>query len=301
MRILVTGATGYIGGVVAARLCQRAEVFGLGRSDELGRSGEHGGKFSGAVKVDLQDAGALESVVGRIPRCDAIVHAAAMVTNDNYATEVSAINGTGTHQMIALAKQWDAQLVYLSSLQVIGKPERSPIDESHPTRPATAYHASKLFGEHLLTCHQQQSALPTAALRLPAPVGTGLPRGKIFSEFVASCIDGRDLKVLGRGARRQSYLDVRDIAIAVDQCLASAASGTYLIGPRLAISNLELAEQCVVTLNADVRVLAEGTDAEEGLDWTVSCTAAAAAFDFCPKFTLSDSIIALAESWGWQQ
>ena len=78
-----------------------------------------------------------------------------------------------------------------------GRPSPLPVTEAHPTNPLTAYHASKLYGEHLVAIAARR--LPAVSLRLTAPVGPGMPAGRILTVFVRRALAGEQLTVAGEG------------------------------------------------------------------------------------------------------
>lgn len=287
--MLLTGASGLIGSAIATRLQSSAELLCCGR------------KISAGVSIGL-DLGtpAAEQILDGIARCDFIVHAAAAIDYSPHQVAISRVNALGTHQLVALAARWGAGMVYLSSVPVIGQVLHTPIDESHPVAPRTAYHASKWYGEQLLALHARSSGLPAISLRLPAPIGPGSPRGRIASEFVHAAIERRTLRLAGTGSRRQSYLDVRDIAIAVEQSLYSGKTGMFLIGPERSVANRDLAARCGSALGIEVQIEYSGqTDPEDAIDWQLDCTAATRAFGFAPQFTLERSLHDMALACGW--
>lgn len=278
MRVLLTGSSGFIGSAIAVQLHHQVELIRCGRHKDSD------------VLVDLGTADAL-STLAAIPRCDWIVHAAAQIDYGAHQLAVSQVNALGTHQLTALAALWGAGMVYLSSVPVIGAIQRTPITESHPVVPRTVYHASKWYGEQLLVMHGHASGLPALSLRIPAPIGPGLPRGRIASEFIQAAAEGRPLRLAGRGGRRQSYLDTRDIARTVAQALSTRASGVYIIGPARSVSNLELAQACGSALGLELAIEYTGQpDPEEDCDWQLDCSAAARDLAFAPAYTLAQSL-----------
>lgn len=196
---------------------------------------------------------------------------------------------------MALARLWGVRsLVYLSSLPVIGKPVSLPISEEHPVAPATTYHASKLYGEHL-AAQLRTAGVKVATLRLTSPVGPGMPRDRIFSVFVKRALGAENLTVAGQGTRSQNYVDVRDVAVAVERCCTENGDGLYNIGGSRAVSNLELANLCVeVCRSRSVIALSGQPDAEEGIVWDVSIAKAGSHIGYTPVFSLIDSIRDLA-------
>ncbi|MFC1461804.1 NAD-dependent epimerase/dehydratase family protein [Verrucomicrobiota bacterium] len=158
--------------------------------------------------------------------------------------------------------------------------------------PFTAYHASKLFGEHLVRIANRKK--PTGAtLRLTSPVGPGMPENRILSVFAKQALTGRPIQLAGQGSRRQDYVDVRDIAYAVELCLKGRVKGLYNIAGGTSISNRELAETCVRVLNSSSPIEFSGApDPEEGIIWDVSIAKASRQFGYEPQHGIEQSISA---------
>jgi len=289
MRVLVTGASGQVGGAIAAHLAAEGHgVVGLSR-----RSAELASIAS--VQVDIGAPQAADEMAELAPRCDAIVHAAAAVTQDPHDPAVSLTNCLGTQQLISLAERWQAErFVYISGVPVIGRPLHVPVTEEHPPAPLTAYTASKLYGEYLVGLAERRGMSATS-LRITAPVGPGTPPHRIVAVFVRRAIAGQALEVLGEGSRRQDYVDVRDVAAAVDGCLGNDARGVFNVARGEAISNLELAHTCVRVLDSSSGVESGARpDPEEGIAWEVSIARAGAELGYAPRHGIEDSIRAVA-------
>jgi nucleoside-diphosphate-sugar epimerase len=133
------------------------------------------------------------------------------------------------------------------------------------------------------------------SLRISSPVGPETPRGRIFSEFVHKAVHGEPLVLAGTGGRRQNYVDVRDVAAAVAQCVKSDVQGVFNVAGAASVSNLELAESCIRTLSSTSTFSFSGApDAEENVRWDVSIERARAAFGYVPACSIEDSILAAA-------
>jgi nucleoside-diphosphate-sugar epimerase len=290
MRVLVTGASGHVGGAIARHLVEVGdEVFGLSR-----RPGRIAG-LAGALELDLGSETAAEQVARQVPACAAIVHAAASLEKQLDAPAIALVNVLGTQQMVRLAQRWDtAQIVFISGVPVIGRPQDLPVTEEHPTDPPTAYHASKLFGETLMQLAGRRGQ-STVSLRLTSPVGPGMPADRILSVFVRRALEGEPLLLAGRGTRRQDYVDVRDVAAAVASCLRERVSGLFNIAAGASTSNLELAEKCRCLPGSSSAIHFTGVDdPDEGVNWDVSITEASRRFGYRPQFSLDQSIHAVA-------
>src|SRR6266478_10006772 len=146
MRVFLTGATGQVGRAIAAHLASEGyAVTGVSRRSR------HVQGLSEHIEANLGSEEALDRIKKAVPPCEMIVHAAASLAHDLYDPTISLTNCLGTQLILRLAELWGTQqMVYLSSVPVIGRPQYDPITEQHPVNPLTAYHASKLYGEHLM-------------------------------------------------------------------------------------------------------------------------------------------------------
>lgn len=290
MRVFVTGVTGQVGRGIAAHLAdQGCHVTGMSRRFRPVPG------LSQHVEACLGSENAVDLVREALQPCEAIVHTAAAMSHDNYDPSIALTNCLGTQQVIKLGSMWSAsQLVFISSIQVIGRPQQHPITEEHPTQPATAYHASKLYGEQLMRL-AEGSGCRAASLRITSPSGPGTPENRILSVFVARAAAGALLQVLGQGTRKQNYVDVRDLALAVESCLTRRASGIYNVAAAESISNYELAQTCIAELSSSSGVEFVGKpDPEEGTVWEVSVAKAFRDLGYRPRLTIRDSIQAVA-------
>lgn len=289
MRVFLTGSSGQVGGAIATALLDSGfEVVGAWRSRLPVASSE-------TVQVELGRAGAVGEIRSAIAPCGAIVHAAASLSLDPFDPTIPLTNCVGTQQITELAELWAVHtIINISSVPVVGEPPHEAITEELLPKPRSVYHASKLFGEHLVRLAQREDR-SAMSLRITSPVGAGTPIGRIFGTFVRQAAAGQPLIVFGAGTRRQNYVDVRDIAIAVAENLGGRVNGIYNIGGARSVSDLELARMCVDVLGSHSHIeFSETTNADDADVWNVSIAKARRDLGFQPRFTLADSIRDLA-------
>lgn len=280
MRVLLTGATGFVGRALHAALGSAHEVVPAARSVEAPRG----------VRLDLADSEACDAALSALAACDVIVHAAAHIAMTPFDPAVVRVNALGAQTVARWAETWGAYVVYLSSIQVIGAPRQHPITEEHPTRPRTTYHAAKLFGEHVLL-----NTARGCALRLTAPVGVDMPGNRILPVFARRAAAGEPLVLAGEGRRRQDYVHVDAVVDAVARCITHRPAGVFNLGSGVSISNRELAERCIALLGSRSQITFSGQpDPEEANHWDVSVGKARDAFGYTPLGDLDALIRALA-------
>jgi len=162
MRVLVTGASGFLGHCIARQLLARGDqVVGLQRSDAPALRAL-GGE---CVRGDIADAQVVEHAA---KGCDAIIHTAAKAGHWGSEAEYQAINVRGTqHVLAACLRLGIAKLVHTSTPSVVHQGhDLEGVDESIPyaTRFLAAYPRTKAQAERLVLAANQRS-LSTVALR----------------------------------------------------------------------------------------------------------------------------------------
>jgi UDP-glucose 4-epimerase len=293
MNVLVTGASGHVGGAIATHLVQKGwNVVGLSRTPSSVKGLSH------SLQADMSSLSFPDQMMTQLPVCQAIVHAAASLDKEPYAHTIAFTNCFGTQQILKLSEMWEVKrFVYLSGVSVIGVPKHLPITEDHPTDPLTAYHASKLFGEYL-TAIARRRGLVATILRLTSPIGPGMSAHRIFSMFIQRAIQNVPLVVLGQGTRQQNYVDVRDVSVAVEHCLQQEVQGCFNIAGSHSIANIELAQACINLLDSSSPILfAEQQDPEEGVIWDVSIAKAQQSWGYTPQYSLEESIRTVAKEY----
>ncbi len=144
MRVLVSGATGFLGGYLVRELLACGhQVVAMVRtsSDTNGLEGielRHG---------DLSDPG---SLVGVCAGVDAVAHLAAYYTFTGDWDRYQQINVDGTRHLVEDAKRCGARFIYCSSTEAMGPINGPPADESTPEAPALDYGRSKLMAERVV-------------------------------------------------------------------------------------------------------------------------------------------------------
>jgi UDP-glucose 4-epimerase len=172
MKVLVTGATGFVGQRIASRL--REAGFDLRIASRLPQ------RLAGADDaVALPGADApQEAFLALMPDVTHVVHCAAL-NNDRGAGEADlrAVNATLTGRLAqAAAMRAEGRFIYLSSIRaVVGADFSGMIDEATPPAPQCAYGRSKREGENaMLEAFATAGHVGATALRLPPVYGEGM-------------------------------------------------------------------------------------------------------------------------------
>ena len=263
VRVLVTGATGFVGYAVADRLRRDGhDVWGLTRSD--GPLPEGVGRLAG----DVRDDAGLRSALDR--RFDAVCHLAALVrARESRADPVGfwRTNVGGTLAVLAaLAAQEGppARLVVASTCAVYGEHAAQPIDEAVSPRPTSPYGSSKLAADLAVADLAATGAIGAVSLRAFNVAG-GLPghadrdETRLVPKAVAVA-RGRaaELVVNGDGSVVRDYVHVADMADAFARALDACRPGRWTAynvgaGRRSTIADVVAAVAAVAGRSVPVR------------------------------------------------
>jgi dihydroflavonol-4-reductase len=233
VKVLVTGATGFVGSWTAAAVAAAGhELRVLVRTpDKLaGTLGALGVGTTYVVPGDMTDAGGVEHALEGV---DAVVHAAALVSmRPSDARRMRDANLRGTELVVGGAVgRGVPRVVAVSSLTAVLEPGRRHVSRATPVgRSAHGYAASKAAVETYLRSLQDDGA-PVSTTLAGAVVGP--PAGTATSEALAGVVTALRTRVLPCAGARFSAVDVRELA-AVHLALSDAAiaPGRYLCAGR---------------------------------------------------------------------
>ena len=173
-RVLVTGATGFLGGAIARRLRDLGrDVAGLGRSPERGDALERDGiPF---LEADVRDAAA---VARAVEGCERVVHCAAVYHEQKLSpASFLAINAGGTENVLAACgKAGVARLVHVSTVNVYGRLRTTPATEDHPFGDLNPFQRSKVEAERRVWSAPADLRRRVAVVRPSGIYGPGDPK-----------------------------------------------------------------------------------------------------------------------------
>src|SRR5262245_25848907 len=210
MRVLVTGATGFVGGMVARELVRAGrEVRLLVRP-----TADHHNLRDLAVEFALGDVRDLDSVVRATAGCMQVYHVAALYKLwVRHRQEIYDCNVTGTENVLKAARAHAIErVVYTSSVATLGLPEDgTPGNEETPVSLANMighYKRSKYLAEQVALRYAAEG-LPVVIVNPSTPVGVGdlkpTPTGKLIVDF----LNGRMPGYVDTGL---NLVDVEDVA-----------------------------------------------------------------------------------------
>jgi UDP-glucuronate 4-epimerase len=258
MRVVVTGAAGFIGSHTCERLVAGGhQVVGIDSFDgylypaELKRRNATAlGKIT-LIEGDICDPQAVARVL--TPETDVVVHLAALAgVRPSLAQPLkylrTNIEGTGViiERMRELGKQ---RLVFASSSSVYGaKPgtDVAAFREDDPClSPASPYAATKRMNELQLSAYRDLFGLGVYGLRFFTVYGPRQRTDMAISKFISAIANDKPITLFGDGSSRRDYTYIDDIVSGVVGAIESIQPGAYELinlGGTSTISLSELVE-----------------------------------------------------------
>ena len=237
MKVLVTGADGFVGKWLCAELLARGhEVTGAARTreDSAAITASWREKLQGIswLPVELLDAQSVDQALETGP--DAIVHLAAVASGAEAREDpVRAwqVNCLGTCRLVyALENRGqNCRLVFVSTGEVYGAGLRRPARESDPVLPSSPYAASKAAAEFTVLEYHRRLGGDVVVVRPFAQAGPGQRDQFVVPAFVhriqrAKQAGEHEVRV-GNLEPIREFLDVRDVAPALGLALERGESG----------------------------------------------------------------------------
>lgn len=231
MRVLVTGATGFVGAHTAAALARAGHVVRLLVRDPQKAARVLETHALGACEIVRGDLADAPSIAAAVDGCDAVVHSAAVVSLDAHrGEEVYRTNVRGTELVFDAARRCDVtSLVYVSSAGALFTPGGPPVGPESPVAtPTSWYMRSKADAER-----GARALLDGGApVRITYPVGVIGPDDPGLSEsnhMLRTLVhDFAPLTTSG-----VNLVDVRDLALVhVALVEGRVPPGRYVVGGR---------------------------------------------------------------------
>jgi UDP-glucuronate 4-epimerase len=234
MKVLVTGAAGFIGYHVARRLCERGDdVVGLDnlsdyydvrlKQDRLAQLAPIANfRFA---KLDMADRGAIERVF-QVEKFQRVVHLGAQAgvryslqnphayIDSNIAGFMNILEGCRRHRI--------EHLVFASTSSVYGANTKMPFDvHDNVDHPVSLYAATKKSNELMAHCYSYLFALPTTGLRFFTVYGPWGRPDMALMIFAKAIVEGKPIDVFNHGNMQRDFTYIDDIAEGVVRSIKS--------------------------------------------------------------------------------
>jgi len=218
MRVLITGAAGFLGSHLTDRfLSDGHSVVGLdnfitGNPDNIAHLIGHE-----RFEFVRHNISTYTYVAGKL---DGVLHFASPASPVDYLEHPIAtlkVGALGTHNALGLAKAKGARFFLASTSEVYGDPQVHPQPESYwghvnPVGPRGCYDEAKRFAEAMTMAYHRYHGIDTRIVRIFNTYGPRMrPRdGRVVSNFIVQALTGEPLTIYGEGNQTRSFCYVSD-------------------------------------------------------------------------------------------
>lgn len=317
MKVLVTGAAGFIGSHVSELLVARGHrVVGLDCFSDFLYSAEAKRRNAAHLARELGDAMVMREgdicddalVAELIAGVDVVCHLAALAgvrpsLRDPHAYVRANLDGT-----IAVLEGCRAagmqRLVFASSSSVYGvrNLQAGAFREDDPDlRPASVYGATKRSGELLCSAYRDLYGIGVSALRFFTVYGPRQREDMAIHKFVRAAVEGRSIPMFGDGSSRRDYTFIADIAAGTVAAIERVQPGSFAAYNLGGTQTTSLAE--LIAVIGEVTGLAMKIEELPNQPGDVpltyaDITRAAAELGYAPTTGVRDGVAAF---WAWFQ
>lgn len=202
LKALVTGATGFIGSKLVARLVDRGvSVTCLVRTESIANP---------AVKTVNGDLTYPDFILPD-EKYDVVYHLAAVWPGEKDKKKARTVNYDGSVNLFTMIKEKAKFLVYVSGLGVFGDPKNNIVDENSPLQPHTDYSKVRLEAQKFLESGCKENAIEFSV----AYLGDVYGNGGWFKSIMVDRLKNGSFKLPGGGEYYRSFIHVDDVVSAL--------------------------------------------------------------------------------------
>jgi dTDP-glucose 4,6-dehydratase len=298
MKILVTGAAGFLG----SHLCDRLLRDG---HDVLGMDNLITGTLANLAHLDhhphfqfvKQDVTNELQIDGPL---DAVFHFASPASPIDYLAlpiQTLKVGSLGTHKTLGLAKAKDARFLLASTSEVYGDPQVHPQPESYwghvnPVGPRGVYDEAKRFAEAMTMAYHQYHGVDTRIVRIFNTYGPRMRArdGRVVSNFIIQALKGESLTVYGDGSQTRSFCYVDDLIEGIARLFERGTADPVNIGNADEFTVRQLAEHVLRLTGSKSRVVERPLPIDDPKQRRPDISRARATLGWEPAVNLEDGL-----------
>jgi dTDP-glucose 4,6-dehydratase len=298
MRVLVTGAAGFLGSHLVDRFLGLGyRVIGMdnqltGNPANLAHVATHPN-----FEFTRQDVSTFIEVEGPL---DGVLHFASPASPVDYLElpiQTLKVGALGTHKALGLAMAKQARFLLASTSEVYGDPLVHPQPESYwgnvnPVGPRGVYDEAKRFAEALTMAYHRYHRLDTRIARIFNTYGPRMrPHdGRVVSNFIVQALRAEPLTIYGDGSQTRSFCYVDDLIEGIVRLFERGSAEPTNIGNPNEFTVRQLAERVLALTGSKSPIVERPLPVDDPQVRQPDITRARAALEWEPRVALDDGL-----------
>jgi dTDP-glucose 4,6-dehydratase len=297
MRIVITGAAGFIGSHLSEALLDRGHsVVGIDNllTGDTANIAHLAGRDFVFVKHDVTNYINVEGPV------DAVLHWASPASPIDYLElpiPTLKVGALGTHKALGLAKAKNARVVIASTSEVYGDPLEHPQKETYwgnvnPIGPRGVYDEAKRFAEAMTTAYHRYHGLDAKIVRIFNTYGPRmrLRDGRAVPAFMSQALTGEDVTIFGSGRQTRSFCYVTDLVDGIIRLMESNVNEPVNIGNPHEMTIEEIARMIIKLTGSKSKIVYRPLPEDDPKVRQPDITRARTLFGWEPKVGLEEGL-----------
>lgn len=291
MKILITGATGFIGRHLWRKLKEL-------KYDITGASLK-GGEINNdkIYSLDIADEKAVRKFFLK-KKFDIVFHlATARIKNNNLeaAQKYILVNELGTLNILEQLKNMEGcKIVYASTIEIYGPRDNvSIVSENDIPEPKSFYAISKLVGEYFCKKYFDEFNIPFICLRLASVYGKYQAPISLIPIVIEKIKNNEDIIVYGEGKGCFDFVFVEDVIDTIITAGTSSEIGVFNIGSGSTLSVKKLCENIINTWASQSKIIFDNTKTERCYNIQLDIERAKQKLNYSPRYQIEDGLTKL--------
>ncbi len=298
MRVLVTGAAGFLGSHLADRFLRDGHAV-VGMDNFITGSKDNLRHLDACADFEFleHDVSKFIEVEGDL---DGVLHFASPASPIDYLElpiQTLKVGSLGTHNAIGLAKAKGARFFLASTSEVYGDPSVHPQPETYwgnvnPIGPRGVYDEAKRFAEAITMAYHRYHGLDTRIVRIFNTYGPRMRPGdgRVVSNFIVQALQGKPLTVYGDGSQTRSFCYVDDLIEGIYRLFQDGSADPVNIGNDGEFTVSELADIVVRLVGGDSKIVMEPLPVDDPRQRQPDLSVARRMLGWGPTVTLEEGL-----------
>ena len=298
MRVLVTGAAGFLGSHLVDRFLRDGHAV-VGMDNFITGSKDNLRHLDACAEFEFleQDVSKFIEVEGEL---DGILHFASPASPIDYLElpiQTLKVGSLGTHNALGLAKAKGARFFLASTSEVYGDPSVHPQPETYwgnvnPIGPRGVYDEAKRFAEAMTMAYHRYHGLDTRIVRIFNTYGPRMRPGdgRVVSNFIVQALQGKPLTVYGDGSQTRSFCYVDDLIEGIYRLFQDGSADPVNVGNDGEFTVSELADIVVRLVGGDSKIVMEPLPVDDPRQRRPDLSVARRMLGWAPTVTLEEGL-----------